>query len=507
MQIDRKKNAIRNMAAGLVNRMFVMVVPVIIRSLMINHMGELYLGANNLFSTIIQVLSMSELGISSAIVQSMYKPIAKSDKDTLCSLLDYYRKCYIVIGCVIMTAGMIVMPFLPHLIKGTPPEGINLYALYIIYLLNSVVSYFAFAYRGSLLSAFQREDIVSNVDTVIVVAKGILQIGAILITNNVYVYAIVQPVLTIAANIIRAIITKKIYPDIIPKGKLEKSIKKEITTKIKGLFVNKICAVSRNTLDNLYISKMFGLADVAYYGNYYFVLYAVNILLNTINASVTAGIGNSVASESKEKNYRDFVKFNGIYMILSIWCCVFMMVLYQPFIAIFYGENCLYNISMPIAFCAYLFSLCMGSVLYIYANCEGLWYHFQVISILEVIGNVILNYVFGKLFGIVGIVCATIVTIWLFNFAMGARITFKKYFDRSPGRYYGTQILFALLGIVLVSLCYFFANIFAIENILLMLCYKIAVCAIVPAGCFFVLFRKSAGYAFCIDLIKKIIRR
>ena len=109
---------------------------------MIKVLGAEYLGLNSLFTSILQVLSISELGIGSAIVFSMYKPIAEDDKDTLCALLNIYRKIYYCIGTIILILGLLALPYLPHLISGSHPENINIYILYLIFLFNTVVSYY-----------------------------------------------------------------------------------------------------------------------------------------------------------------------------------------------------------------------------------------------------------------------------------------------------------------------------------------------------------------------------
>ena len=152
MKDSRTVNSSRNIVFGFINRIINMGFPFIIRSAIIHELGIQYLGLNSLFTSILGVLNLAELGIGSALTFSMYEPAEKGNKGELCALLNYYRRCYRIIGIVIGACGLLIMPFLPKLINGTYPEDISLYVLFTIYLFNTVISYFMFAYKGALLS-------------------------------------------------------------------------------------------------------------------------------------------------------------------------------------------------------------------------------------------------------------------------------------------------------------------------------------------------------------------
>ena len=149
MKIERTKNATRNIIWGIIEKIVTILMPFICRTVFIKVLGSEYLGLNSLFSSILQVLSISELGIGTAIVFSMYKPISEDDEDTLCALLNVYKKVYQVIGTIILLVGLSIIPILPKLISGTYPSEVNIYALYLIYLFNTVIGYFLFAYKLS----------------------------------------------------------------------------------------------------------------------------------------------------------------------------------------------------------------------------------------------------------------------------------------------------------------------------------------------------------------------
>ena len=179
MELERTANAKRNMVFGFLNRFVSLAMPFINRTVFIYILGAEYLGLNSLFASILQMLSLAELGVGGVIVYHMYEPIARNDRGAICALLRLYRKIYRVIGSVILLVGLLLIPFLPQLIHGDVPDGVNLYLVYGLYLLNTVISYWFFIYKASIPNAFQRADLVSNIATLVQVAQAAAQIAAV----------------------------------------------------------------------------------------------------------------------------------------------------------------------------------------------------------------------------------------------------------------------------------------------------------------------------------------
>ena len=134
MKFNRTKNASRNIAAGLAQRLYQILVPFLMRTAMIYLLGVEYLGLDGLFTSILSVLNLAELGVGSAMVYSMYKPVAEDDTVTICALMRLYKIYYRIIGLVVLAGGLIICPFVPKLISGSVPAGIN---VYVLFLLNS----------------------------------------------------------------------------------------------------------------------------------------------------------------------------------------------------------------------------------------------------------------------------------------------------------------------------------------------------------------------------------
>ena len=269
MKIERTKNAGRNIVFGGILKVYQILVPFLMRTAMIYFMGVEYLGLSSLFSSILQVLNLAELGVGSAMVFSMYKPIANDDETIICALLSLYRKYYFIIGLVIAAIGITLTPFIPKLIKSDMPGGLNVYILYLLNLAVTVLSYWMLAYKNSLLQAYQRVDITSKVTFFTTTIQYVLQIVILITFKNYYVYVIVALATQAMTNILTAFVATQMYPDLIPKGKLPTEQIKEINHRIRDLFTSKVGAVIVNSADTIVISAFLGLTVLAIYQNFF----------------------------------------------------------------------------------------------------------------------------------------------------------------------------------------------------------------------------------------------
>ena len=212
MEKSRTKNTARNIGAGLLNQIISIVLPFINRTAILWTLGAEFTGLAGLFSSILNVLNIAELGFNTAIVYSLYKPMADKDHEKICEIVSLFKKIYTIVGTVVLVGGLAVMPFLTHLINGSYPDVINLYVVYLLYLFNSVISYYLFAYKECLLIADQRQDVAKNIRTVVKVVVYLTQLLVLIITKDFYIYLIVAIIGTILTNLLIHISTRKRYP-------------------------------------------------------------------------------------------------------------------------------------------------------------------------------------------------------------------------------------------------------------------------------------------------------
>lgn len=505
MKLERTKNGLRNLIWGLLNRFVGIIFPFILRTIFIYTLGSEYLGLNSLFTSILTVLNLAELGFSSAVVYNMYKPIAENDSTTICALMNYYKKVYHVIGVVVATIGILLIPFLDKLTNGDCPNDINLYYIYIIFLANTVVSYFLFAYKNCILTAYQREDIISKINIVFKTLTYIVQAFLLILFKNYYGYILCSLINTVATNIATAYASNKIYPQYKANGKLSVDSRKNIRKNIQGLMVGKICMVSRNSFDNIFLSMFLGLNTVTIYGNYYYIMNAVSGVLVLIMSSIGAGIGNSIATESVEKNYRDYMKFTFMYAWISGWCTVCLLCLFQPFMKIWMGEQLMFPMIDVILLCLYFYSLTMGDVRSQYSAATGLFWENRFYVLAEAITNIVMNYLLGKAFGVHGIIIATWISIFFINFGWGSRIIFQHYFLNYDEKYYYKKQLIYLVNVFFVGISTYIVTSMISINLYIDLLIKGFVCIIVPNLLFYFIYRNSEEFSQSVLFVRESI--
>lgn len=500
-------NTKRNIIWGMTNQFIALGFPFIIRTVILRTLGAEYLGLNSLFTSIIQVLNLAELGFSSAIVYSLYKPIAEENVDEIRAILCFFRKVYKIIGCGIFVVGMILCPFLPHLIKGTPPDDVNIYILYIMYLVNTSVSYILFSYEECILLAHQRNDLSSKRNIIIKFMLYTLQIITLLSVKSYYLYVLMLPLTTIINDIIIHVVVKKNYPQYYACGDLNDTVKMKIKEQVSGLMIIKIAALTRNSFDNIIMSSFIGLTIVGFYGNYYYIMSSVQTVMLILLSSIQAAIGNNIATKSVEVNYREFRMISFGYVWLASWATICMIVFYQPFITLWVGKESLLPYAMVYLMALYFYFLTMGDVPNLYIDGTGIWWHFNLKSIVEAVSNLFLNIVLVKCFGIFGIVIATIITRFLFGIVWGNALLFRYYFGKNKIKsYYTDYIQYFCVVFLSAFLIHVINKILAVPQNTLSIIHVIE-CILIPNSMFLIFYYKTKRYAYLKEILNKLIRK
>ena len=493
MKLKRSGNAKRNVIAGVFSKAVTILLPFITQTVFIKMLGAEYNGLRGMFTSILQVLSLAELGFSSALVFSMYEPIANDDHEQICALLNLYKKLYKITGSIVFCAGLLVMPFLEKFIKGTYPSDINISIVYFIYLMNTVLSYWFFAYKVSLLNAFQRLDIISIVSLTAAAGTGILQIISLVCFRSFYIYLITLLLNTITNNLLTARFVDKMYPQYKCYGKVPAQTMASIKKKTMGLAMARVCGVTRNSFDNIFLSMFIGLAVTGIYNNYYHILMSVTGFMSIISSSLLAGVGNSIASETVQKNYEDMKKLDFIFMVISGWCSVCLVCLYQTFMELWLGKDYMFPSETAVLFSVYFYILCMGQIRAVYADGAGLWWENRYRIILEAVSNIILNYLFVQKWGVNGIILATAVSLFLFGFICSAIVTFKYYFRQGTAVYFKSQFYYALVtavnGMAVTGICGLFQGSIFKEFVV-----RVMICCTVSPLLFYLAYFKTEIY-------------
>ena len=503
MEMNRSRNATRNIIFGVILKIYQLVLPFAMRTIIMYELGVKYLGLNSLFTSILQVLNLAELGVGSAMVFSMYKPIAKEDSRTICALMKLYKIYYRLIGLVVLAAGLILLPFIPKLIAGDVPDGINVYVLYLLNLMATVFTYWLFAYKNSILQAHQRQDVISKVTIVTDTCKYILQIGMLFSFHNYYYYVCVLLLSQIFNNILTALVSNKLYPQFQAEGKLPKETVKEINQKIKDLFTSKLGFTIVSSADTVVISAFLGLEALAIYQNYYYIVNAVIGFVTIIYSSITAGVGNSMIVCDTEKNYHDFQ----IFTFLACWILAFSVScfsgLFQPFMKLWMGTDLLLPYQLVILLCVYFWVYEYIMMASVYKDAGGIWHEDRFRPLISGLVNLSLNLLTVKFLGLYGIVLSTIVSMVVISAPWITSNIFKLIFKRSAKEYVAKLGYYLFTAIVATTV----TNIgikFIPDNGWLWFVVKAAVCVAVSNATLFLMMFRVQAFSDAVWLIARM---
>lgn len=504
MKIARTKNAMKGITVGLIQRVFQMIVPFFVRTAMIHFMGVQYLGLNSLFTSVLHVLNLAELGVGAAMVFSMYKPIAEDDTVTICALMKLYRRYYRIIGLFIGIVGLALTPAVPRLISGEVPAELSIYVLYWLNLGATVLSYWMFAYRNSILQAHQRADVINTVLIITQAVQYALQLAVILWLKNYYLYVIVLLLTTMLNNVLTAVIAAWKYPQYRPQGELPKPVVKQINGKIRDLFTGKIGYVVLSSSDTIVISAFLGLSVLAVYQNYYFIMSSIIAVIEILMASIRAGLGNSFVTETREKNFLDMDKFTFIYMwAIGAGACCFLT-MYQPFMEIWVGRELMLGWQEVVYFAVYFYVFALNKLLNVYKDSAGLWHEDRFRPLTAAFVNLGLNLLWVRSWGLRGVIVSTVVALLFVEIPWVLYNLFRLFFDRSLLKGFCVSLL-KYAGAALLAAVLSFTACAAIHCGLwlkLVLCLGISV--IVPCLLFYVLFGRTGQFAQALQFVDRI---
>lgn len=452
LQNSRTINSFKNAVVGLIGQIFLYLISFICRTVFIYQLGVTYLGVSGLFSNILSILSLAELGVGSAITFSLYKPLAERDLFKVKALMGLYARAYRLIGCVVATVGLLLVPFLDYLIKDKPdiPE---LTVIYLLYVANTVFSYF-FIYKSSIIIADQKNYIYTLNQILFSFIQYGTQIIILLAYKNFLGYLTVQVVCTVLANISISLKANKLYPYINGKisEKLDPESRKDIFKKIRAMMFHRIGSVVVLGTDNLLISAFIGVYWVGIYSNYVMLIGIVKNVIRQIFTSITASIGNLNVLETKEKS---FEAFNTLYL-LNFWiysfCSIQLFILLNPFIKLWIGESYTLNSNLVMLIILNFYISGMRQNVQAFKDSIGLFWNDRHRPIVESVINLIASLILLKYFGIAGVFLGTLISTVTTCLWQEPYILYKHRFQMPLFHYFRKYIIYFLITIGIIAI-------------------------------------------------------
>lgn len=500
---SRTEYSVLNIMTGIGGFLINTILGFVCRIVFVYCLSAEYLGVNGLFTNILSMLSLAELGVGGAIVYALYKPLAVNDENKIASLVQLYGKAYQIIGSVIAIIGLFLMPFLKIIITEQPDISESLYLLYGINLFNTVLTYF-FSYRTSLLIAAQRNYIVAGVNYVITIIQSVLQIIFLLIFRNYLVYLLIQTVGTITYNFIASRIAVKQFPFIVNKdiSPLPKDEKKIIFKNVCDLMIYKVSGLLVNSTDNILITFFGGLSTTGVASNYTLLVNTLNSLLGQVFNGLTASIGNHNASETEEKKFEMFNFLNMMNFWIFGWAALGIYFCSSDLVKLCFGEEYLLTPDIPFVLALNFFTVGMMNAIWTYKHTLGLFHYGRFVQVFTGIFNIVFSVVMGTYWGLFGILFATFIARLLTNVWYDIYVVYKHGFGKSPILYLKRIIKYLIVLFVTALLCnisFLMLNDMGVIQTLI----KIVLCSIIVNGIFIIVFRKTVEF----ELLKKIMMR
>lgn len=484
------------------------------RTVIIMVLSVEYVGLSGLFSNVLSMLSLAELGIGEAIVFSLYGPIARGDIKEINSIMKFYQKIYIGVGIFIIAAGVSLTPFIDYLIKDVPDIP-YLHTIYVMYVVNSAMSYF-FSYKATFIRANQNNYIVTVNEEIFNISSIIIRSILLILTKNYLLFMGLGIAILFLQNVNITRIANKRYPYL--KEKLSEKIPRETFRQIKkntaAMVLHKVGTIIVFATDNVIISKFLGLASVGIYSNYYTLTSALTSFINKFFTSISASVGNLAVTENVEKQEKTLFQV----LFINFWLYTFgssgLFALLNPFIGnIWLGQEYTFNmiIVFLIVFKNYLTG--MRKSAQTFKNAKGLYWHNKYMPIYESMINLVLSIILVNLVGIAGVLLGTIISSLFTCVWIEPHVLYKYGFRKGSGKYVKKYIQYMVVFFISIVLswavCYGIelaaggdSGLRSMKTIGVFVVQFVCVIG-VSNGFLWLLYRKSDEYKYLLDVVKK----
>ena len=446
---SRIRNTLLSSSVGVLAQVASLLLSFVVRTVFIHYLNVEYLGINGLYSNILTLLSLSELGMSNVMIFSLYKPVAERNEEKICQLLSFYKRLYNLVAFGVLGVGLLILPFLPWLVDSTLAlNELRLY--YVLFLLNSVFSYFV-VYRSVLLKADQKLYVTKLVNLVGLFVKSGLQIVAIAVFRSFVVYLVAQLIFVLLENVTLSAVTTRMYPYVRRKGQLPATERGTLYRNIYAAFTFRIGTTIVNNTDNILMSVMVNTAAVGYYSNYSMIVTAVTGIMSIFTTSVIPSVGNLNASEKKERAVDMIYVFTLIYHVISAYCAISFLFLFNRFIPIWLGAEFVMD-SLTVAAIALNFYVSfIITPIWMYREACGLFGRVRYLMLCTAGANLVFSILGGRYLGVAGILLATALarictTVWYEPIVL-----LRRHYGVSVWGYWSRQLSY----LVLTTLCGF----------------------------------------------------
>lgn len=504
--MNRSKAASFNALSAAISVLVTLITGLVVQKVLVSTLGIEYTGLNSLFMNVISMMSIAELGVGTAIVYNLYRPIHEGDNRKIAGLLNFYKSAYKIISVVIVAIGVVIAPFLPLMVGN---HGINesLYLIFALFIADVVFSY-VLAYKRSLLLAYRRNFVINIIHTIIIASVTILQTVILLVAKNYILFLIVKIVSKIVENLIIGSIVDRDYKQvIIPNEKIDSKTKAGIFKNVKGLLFHRVGLITVFGTDNIIISVMLGLKVLGLNSNYMVVVSALNVLVGQIFANLVSTVGN-ILVDTKSKTFVAFKKLRFINYLLAIVFSTGFCLCVQDFIVVWLGDTkFLLSLPLVMVLTINMFFTQFRAHISTFKEAAGIFYEDRFIPILESIINLVTSIVLAYRFGLTGVFIGTVLSGFILHLYSYPKYVYTKLFKRSYAQYYCEFFKYVTLAITSVAIAYLITGVVELDNIWLSLVKNGIIAVAVPLLVTWAALGKTEEFKYAISIIKKMLSK
>ncbi|QNG58485.1 hypothetical protein H4O14_11530 [Bacillus sp. PAMC26568] len=501
----RVKNSLINITAGIGSQIIITLLSFISRTVFITYLGVEYLGINGLFTNIIGMLSLAEAGIGSAIIYSLYKPVAENDKTKITILMNYYKKAYTVIAIIIFALGISIVPFLDYIVKDSDVQYIHL--IFMIFLLNTIASYL-FSHKISFLNVCQKGYLVTGIYTLSSIMTTLFRLGILILSQNFILYLLIEVFITIITALFFSLVVDKKYPYLKMKmtSKLDEETKSTINKNIKALLLHRIGGYSVFGTDNIIIAAFVSVSAVGLFSNYYMLINICRTFIGQFFDNITHSLGNLIAIGSKEKIYNIFKVTELCNFWIYSFFTIFLFNMIEPFIDLWIGSQFIMSKSVLIILMINFFVSGMRRSISLVKTTSGIFYKDRYAPFVEALVNLVSSIILVQFYGIVGVFIGTLISTIVVPFWIAPYLVYKQVFNKPVLHYFINYVYLVFLGLGTCLLTNFLCNLFTNVGIV-QLVLRAAICLLIPNLIFICVFYRSKEFKYLYRILKDFLEK
>ncbi len=504
----RTQNSIRNIFTAMIGQLGGILINLLARVFFLHYLNQTYLGLNGLFTNVLTMLSLVELGVGPAMAYSLYRPLADGDVEKLKSHMAFYKKAYRIIGLAIATLGLIFLPFYTVFMDEVPDIP-HLNVIYLLFVANTVISYF-YSYKRSLIVCDQKKYIETTVHYGTYFILNICQIAFLALTKNYIVFLILQVLSTWLENLILAKKADKLYPFLKEKNvrPMEKADSQIIARNVAAMSMHKLGSVLVNSTDNILISKLIGLATAGLYSNYYTIIHPLQTITSQIFDSIVASVGNLTASAEERGTDRLLSAFHDVFFFafwLFTFCSICLLNLLHPFIQFLWLRNrgwLLDNLTLYVLVLNfYLYG--MRRPVLAFRDATGAFWNDRYKPIFESIINLVASVLLAKHFGLAGIFLGTLVSTVTTSLWVEPMVLYHNVFFVSLRDYFIRFASHMVVGLLVCCVTTWLCNLAGYS--LFSLIPRVLICLVVPNVLIYLIFHRTKEFRYFTQLAKFLL--